>query len=82
MQGHLSIESHVQGKDRLPNKLCARREAVTLPITKYTSVGRFIRLNIKNSKRQALKALGDQGLSIVTANPSEFGLKGVNSPLL
>ena len=60
----------------------ARREAVAVPITKYSSVGRFISLNIKNSKRQALKALRDQGLSIVTANPSEFGLKGVNSPLL
>lgn len=43
---------------------------------------KFINLSIKNSKRKALKALRDQRLSIVTANPSEFGLKGVNSPLL
>lgn len=72
----------LKGKTETKNKLHARREAVAVPIDKYRSAGRVIILNIKNSKRQALKALWDQGLSIVTANPSEFGLKGVNSPLL
>lgn len=46
------------------------------------NVEKFNDLNIKNSKSKALWAPRDQGLSTVTANPSEFGLKGVNSPLL
>lgn len=58
------------------------RDAITISTTKHINSGKFINPNIKNSKRKLLKALRDQGLSIVTANPSEFGLKGVNSPLL
>lgn len=59
-----------------------RRVAITVSTTKHTNAGKFINLKIKNSKRRALKALRDKGLSVVTANPSEFGLKRVNSPLL
>lgn len=64
--------------DTLEHVVCQKRGCSS----SHRSVRRVISLNIKNSKRQALKALRDQGLSIVTANPSEFGLKGVNSPLL
>lgn len=66
----------------LENMLDPRRDAVTVATTNHINVGKFINQNIKNSERKALKALRDQGLSIVTANPSGFGLKGVNSPLL
>lgn len=66
----------------LEDTLDPRREAGMDSPTDHINADKWINLNIKNSKKKALKSLWAQGLSIVTANPSRFGLKGVNSPLL
>lgn len=57
-----------------------RRDAVTVPTTKHPHAGEVIHVSIQNSERKALQAPRAPGLSDVTANPSEFGFKGVNSP--
>lgn len=61
----------------LVNGLGPRRDAVTAPTTKHPQAGQVFHLNTQNSERKALR---DPGLSVLTANPSESGLKGVNSP--
>lgn len=81
--GQHRIEGGAQRRGTsLENTLDPRGDVVTVSPTYRINAGKFLNLNIKNSKRKVLKALRNQGLSIVTANPSEFGLKGVNSPLL
>lgn len=64
----------------LENGLGPRRDAVTGPTTKQPQAGQVFQLNTQNSERKALEALGDPGLSVLTANPSECGLKGVKGP--